>query len=158
MGARKRKARRAREAAFALLKTDGKKPDPAKLALLRSIYRIGERLRPCPGCENCAVLHLQYAFSQLTIRESWVVWKGGVKIAVIHCEPYRRRPVMNWGDGVSTDAASVLALVGYVLRRMGIWTATRRTPLSVSTDSTPPPARCENGLILARRQPKKAQR
>lgn len=51
MSARKRKARRAREAVFALLA--GKPADPAKLGLLRSIYRIGERLRPCQGCSMC---------------------------------------------------------------------------------------------------------
>lgn len=52
MGARKRKALRARNAVLALLA--GKEADPAKLLLLRSIYRIGQRLNPCPECERCA--------------------------------------------------------------------------------------------------------
>ncbi len=53
MGARKRAARRARQAAQALLARFGQEADPKKLALLRSIYRIGERLRPCLGCCAC---------------------------------------------------------------------------------------------------------
>lgn len=41
------------QATLALLAGEGKQADPAKLAMLRSIYRIGERLRPCPGCPDC---------------------------------------------------------------------------------------------------------
>lgn len=49
-GARKRAARRAREAVVALL--DGKEADPAKLKMLRDIYRIGVRLCPCMLCHG----------------------------------------------------------------------------------------------------------
>ena len=52
-GARKRMALRARQAALSLIAGAGREADPKKLALLRSIYRIGERLRPCPGCNQC---------------------------------------------------------------------------------------------------------
>lgn len=48
-GARKRMALRARQAALSLIAGAGREADPKKLALLRSIYRIGERLRPCPA-------------------------------------------------------------------------------------------------------------
>lgn len=47
-GARKRAAARACAAVVKLL--DGKKADPAKLKLLRDIYRIGERLSLCALC------------------------------------------------------------------------------------------------------------
>lgn len=53
MGVRKRQARRAKEAALSLLAGFGKQADPIKLAMLRPLYRIGERLRPCNGAAGC---------------------------------------------------------------------------------------------------------
>ena len=52
MGARKRAVRKAQAAVLVLLK--GQPADPVKFTLLRRLlYRIGERLRPCPGCPQC---------------------------------------------------------------------------------------------------------
>ena len=54
MGARKRAVRKAQAAVLVLLKVQP--ADPVKFTLLRRLlYRIGERLRPCPGCFDCAV-------------------------------------------------------------------------------------------------------
>lgn len=80
-GARKRTAHRARKAALSLLDGFGRQADPRKLALLRSIYRIGERLRLCPGCCACKSvrprlrdLKRQYPVSarDMVARGTWV--------------------------------------------------------------------------------------
>lgn len=50
-GARKRAAHKAQAAVRVLLK--GQPADAANLKLLRGLYRIGERIRPCWGCPKC---------------------------------------------------------------------------------------------------------
>lgn len=51
MGARKRKYAKVVQAVTALL--NGRLASPDRLRMLRSLYRIGERLRPCPNCMKC---------------------------------------------------------------------------------------------------------